>query len=69
MLFRKKMPKSCSYCLHSARLDEDQVLCAKKGIRPLDSKCLRFKYDPCKRIPCKAKAMDFSKYDKKDYSL
>ena len=69
MLFRKKMPKSCSYCLHSARLDEDQVLCAKKGIRPSDGKCLRFKYDPCKRIPCKAKAMDFSKYEEADFSL
>ena len=69
MLFRKKIPKSCSYCLHSARLDEEQVLCAKKGIRPLDGKCLRFKYDPCKRIPCKAKAMDFSKYEEADFSL
>lgn len=69
MLFRKKMPRSCSYCLHSTKLDDEQVLCAKKGIRPMDGKCCRFKYDPCKRIPGKAKAMDFSKYEEADFSL
>ncbi len=69
MLFRKKISRSCSYCLHSTKLDEDQVLCAKKGIRPMDGKCRRFQYDPCKRIPGKAKAVDFSKYEESDFSL
>lgn len=69
MLFRKKIGRSCSYCRFGTKLDEEQVLCVKKGIRPMEGKCLRFKYDPCKRIPKKAKAMDFSKYDAEDYSL
>lgn len=69
MLFRKKMPRSCAYCLRSTKLDEDQVLCAKKGVRPIDDKCRRFQYDPCKRIPGKAKAVDFSKYEEADFSL
>jgi len=69
MLFRKKIKRSCSYCRRGVQLDEDTVLCAKKGIRAVDSKCLRFRYDPCKRIPAKAKALDFSKYDSEDYSL
>ena len=69
MLFRKKMEPSCSYCVRGAKLEEDQVLCAKKGIQPLDGKCFWFRYDPCKRIPCKAKALDFSKYDEEDFSL
>lgn len=69
MLFRKKIEKSCSYCRFGAKLDDDQVLCAKKGIQPIDGKCRRFKYDPCKRIPTKAKAVDFSKYDEEDFSL
>ena len=69
MLFRKKIQKSCSYCQFATSLDDEQVLCARKGIRPSDGKCLRFRYDPCKRIPKKAKAMDFSKYDSEDYSL
>ena len=69
MLFRKKIERRCSYCIHSTRLDEDQMLCAKKGIRAPEGKCFRFRYDPCKRIPVKAKALDFSKYDQEDFSL
>lgn len=69
MLFRRKIEPSCSYCLHGARLDEDTVLCAKKGVRAVWSKCRRFRYDPCKRIPPKAKTPDFSKYSSEDFSL
>ena len=69
MLFRKKIERSCAYCLYGAKLDEDQVLCSKKGLRPTDGKCRRFRYDPTKRVPKKAKAMDFSKYDEEDFSL
>lgn len=69
MLFRKKIEKSCSYCLYSTALEDGQYLCAKKGILNEDKKCFRFRYDPCKRIPAKAKALDFSKYDQEDYSL
>ncbi len=69
MLFRKKIEKSCSYCAHGAALDEDSVLCSKKGLRPLSGKCRKFKYDPTKRQPVKAKAMDFEKYANEDYSL
>lgn len=69
MLFRKKIEKACSYCVHSAKLDDEQYLCAKKGIRSGNEQCFRFRYDPCKRIPSKARALDFSKYDREDYSL
>lgn len=69
MLFRKRIERSCSYCRHSTKLDEEQVLCTKRGIKPIDGKCFRFRYDPCKRVPKKAKALDFSKYDQEDFSL
>lgn len=69
MLFRKKIERSCSYCAHSAKLDEDHVLCTKKGTMPTDGQCRKFRYAPCKRIPVKAKALDFSKYDQEDFSL
>lgn len=69
MLFRKKIEKSCAYCSHGVLLDEEQVLCAKKGVRALPSKCRKFRYDPTKRIPLKRKALDFQKYDKEDFSL
>lgn len=69
MLFCKKIRRSCTYCVYGAHLEEEAILCSKKGMRtPLDS-CRRFKYDPCKRIPVKAKALDFSKYEHEDFSL
>lgn len=69
MLFRKKIDPSCAYCIHGTALDDTQLLCAKKGLRPLPGSCRRFRYDPCKRIPSKMKAPDFSKYEAEDYSL
>jgi hypothetical protein len=69
MFFRKKIERRCSYCLRSAALDEDTVLCVKKGIRSAAGKCWRFRYDPCKRIPARPKALDFTKYDREDFSL
>ena len=69
MLFRKRIEKSCAYCIHSTKLGEDQALCVKRGIVSICGKCRKFSYDPCKRIPVKAKALDFQKYDQEDYSL
>ena len=69
MLFRKKIEPSCLYCTHSAKLDADTVLCSKKGSVPSMNKCRAFRYDPCKRVPVKPKALDFAKYDREDYSL
>ena len=69
MLFRKKIQKSCAYCQYGTKLNDEQVLCIKKGVVPTDGKCRKFAYDPCKRIPAKAKALDFEKYNEEDYSL
>lgn len=69
MLFRKKIERVCCYCARSAKLDDNTVLCSRKGVQSAASTCFRFRYDPYKRIPRKAKAMDFSKYDKEDFSL
>lgn len=69
MLFRKKIERSCSYCANGTALLGDQVLCTKKGLRSADSSCRKFCYDPCKRVPGKRKALNFSKYDTEDFSL
>ena len=69
MLFRKKIARACTYCTYGTTLEEGQVLCIKKGLKAPDSKCRRSQYDPCKRIPAKAKALDFSKYSADDFSL
>ena len=69
MLFRKKIQRSCAYCVHGTRLEDGTILCTKKGLKTEEDKCFRFRYDPCKRIPLKAKALDFSRYEDQDYSL
>lgn len=69
MLFRKKMPKSCSYCIYGTKFNDDEILCIRKGVVSADRHCRKFEYDPCKRIPLKSKASDFSKYDAEDFTL
>lgn len=69
MLFRKKIERSCAYCVYGTKLDEDTILCSKKGMKTVEDKCRKFQYDPLKRVPAKAKALDFSKYDDQDFSL
>lgn len=69
MLFRKKIERSCDYCAYGVRLDDESILCAKKGLNANSKKCRKFCYDPTKRIPVKPKAMDFQKYEQEDYSL
>lgn len=69
MLFRKKIPSSCSYCSKGAKMNKDEVLCAKRGIVSTDGKCRHFIYDPCKRVPLKPKAPDFLKYNEEDFTL
>lgn len=69
MLFRKKMPRACEYCANGTKVDDHMILCVKRGVVTETDNCRKFKYDPCKRIPHKSKALDFSKYDDHDFSL
>ncbi|MBE6943523.1 MAG: hypothetical protein E7453_04590 [Ruminococcaceae bacterium] len=69
MLFRKKMKKDCLYCQHAKAVNESVLICLKRNDQAAVRPCFRFKYDPCKRIPPRPKAPDFSAYDKDDFSL
>ena len=69
-LFRKKVDRACQFCSYALLTSEQHITCTKKKkLMPLDGKCTRFQYDPLKRVPSKAKALDFSKYEEFDYSL
>ena len=69
MLFRKKMPRSCTTCLHSANLSEHQLLCIKHGVVENSYSCRKYRYDPCKRVPPCVKGPDFDKYKHEDFNL
>lgn len=69
MLFRKDIPKDCSYCQHMNRSEDGAMRCTRGGTVNEDEGCRQFRYDPTRRKPKKAKAMDFSRYDEDDFSL
>ena len=69
MLFRKKMERSCLYCRYGTKLDEDMMLCAKKGIVPTCDDCRKFRYDPLKRTPPRPAALNTGRLEEKDFSI
>ena len=69
MLFRRKMPRSCSYCAWGTKLGEEQILCVKRGVVAVSYACRKFEYDPCKRRPRKVKALDLQKFKDSDFNL
>lgn len=69
MLFRRKIPRSCSYCAWGTKLGDEQILCVKRGVVAVSYACRKFIYDPCKRQPRKAKALDMQKFKEIDFSL
>ena len=69
MLFRKKVEKLCTYCVHAGQASGDHMICKKKGFVAMDHSCWRFRYDPLKRKPTRVQAKDFSQFDQEDFSL
>jgi len=69
MLFKKDMEPRCAYCARGAKLDDDSVLCVKRGCVPLSHACRNFRYDPLKRVPPKLALPDFSRLDQEDFTL
>lgn len=70
MLFRKDITKCCGYCQYADKQSDGSLKCSKKGSTvDEDRSCLFYRYDPIKRIPVKAKALDFSQYSEDDFKL
>ena len=69
MLFRKEIEKMCCYCKHAGQTGGEYLLCSKKGFVCPDGGCLRFRYDPLKRVPVRSQAKDFSQFEETDFSL
>ena len=69
MLFKKDIEPRCAYCKRGAVLDEERVMCMKKGVVSAADSCSRFKYDPLKRVPPRPAALNTSKLSEADFSL
>ena len=55
MLFRKNMDPRCAYCDKGNQINDEEVICKKRGIVPMDGCCRAFRYDPLKREPTMSK--------------
>jgi hypothetical protein len=51
MIFDKKIAPRCEYCRFGNLIDDDHVICVKRGVVGSDDACRRFRYDPLKRRP------------------
>lgn len=69
MLFEKKREPRCAYCQKCVPLDEESVICPKRGVVSAGFHCRSFKYDPLKRIPPRPNAPDFSRLKDEDFRL
>lgn len=66
--FDKNVPCSCEYCVYGERSPyTNDILCKKQGITQLRDSCRKYKYDPLKREPMKAKIAD--NYTSDDFKL
>ena len=68
-LFQKNMEPRGAYCARSRPLDEEQVVCDKKGVMSCSSHCRSFRYDPLKRVPPRPAKADFSGLKDEDFQL
>ena len=69
MLFRKKITRSCTYCQRGTAMENDQILCSKRGVVSAYYSCRKFRYEPYKRVPPKMKALDLEKYSADEFKL
>ena len=69
MLFDKDMAPRCAYCQRGTPLEDDQVMCVKKGIVSASGSCRRFRYDPLTRVPPRPIAASFGHLRDEDFTL
>jgi hypothetical protein len=56
MLFDQYIEPRCGYCRHGGDIGDGDIICVKRGVVDADDACLRFSYEPTKRVPEKVSA-------------
>ena len=68
MLYRKGMPRICSLCRSAQPVSRGQFLCSRRGVVDAQYGCMRFCYDPLRRVPSEkvkpTAVFDFTTEDK-----
>ena len=68
-MFEKKIEPRCGYCRRGTALEDGTVMCVRKGIVAAAGACLRFRYDPLKRVPPKPMPASFDRWTDEDLTL
>lgn len=68
-LFQKKIEPRCIYCQRGRALNDEQIVCDKKGVMSPGSHCRAFRYDPLKRVPPRPAKMEFGNLKDEDFVL
>jgi len=62
--------RCCRYCEKGVQVPVDRkTMCVLNGIVAQDFVCQKFSFDPFKIQVKRRRGMDFSKYEKEDYSI
>ena len=69
MLFRKNIEKRCAYCAKGTQINEREVACPKKGVVAVEYHCMRFEYDPFKRVPPRPIKLETGKLTAEDFQI
>ena len=69
MIFDRKIAPSCEYCRYGSLIDEDHIVCVKRGVIESGNPCRRFRYDPLKRSPDAQPGYKPGSYSDDDFSL
>lgn len=67
MLFSEDIRKTCALCEYAVPIDEDTVLCRKKGPMGAEDTCRKFKYDALKRTPSRPAGL--REFTEEDFKL
>ena len=68
--FSAEMDPACRYCsVGTPNIDDDYVLCPKKGVMSACSSCPSFRYDPLRREVRRMPHLDTSGYTADTFKL
>ena len=69
MLFDINIEPGCKYCCYGTALDDDEIICIKRGVMAGHGSCSAFRYEPTKRVPEALPNLDDSELSEDDFSI
>lgn len=68
-VFKKTIEPDCAYCQRGKAIDQETILCKKRGVTAPGNACKAFRYDPLKRVPPRPFVPDLSRWTDEDFTL